>query len=170
MQSLDSCEYIWEAGVGFAQSPPLNYIHDLNRWVNGLTASANIRTASILFSHPDYLKIMFYFLSTSVFFHLQGRVAEVVAHLLLRGHVPASFYRQQCPQPVGDFLLLHRKQVKAHPYIYNQICTHKPLCASVQTSSNCLFRIARRGKTLNKLLFLHQDPHRGGSRKGHAQV
>uniref|UniRef100_A0A3B5Q812 HID1 domain containing n=1 Tax=Xiphophorus maculatus TaxID=8083 RepID=A0A3B5Q812_XIPMA len=29
--SLDSCEYIWEAGVGFAQSPPLNYIHDLNR-------------------------------------------------------------------------------------------------------------------------------------------
>ncbi|XP_006635244.2 protein HID1b [Lepisosteus oculatus] len=31
IQSLDSCEYIWEAGVGFAQSPPLNYIHDLNR-------------------------------------------------------------------------------------------------------------------------------------------
>uniref|UniRef100_A0A673GGY0 Protein HID1-like n=1 Tax=Sinocyclocheilus rhinocerous TaxID=307959 RepID=A0A673GGY0_9TELE len=29
--SLDSCEYIWEAGVGFAQSPPLNYIHDINR-------------------------------------------------------------------------------------------------------------------------------------------
>uniref|UniRef100_A0A3Q2CV89 HID1 domain containing n=1 Tax=Cyprinodon variegatus TaxID=28743 RepID=A0A3Q2CV89_CYPVA len=31
MRSLDSCEYIWEAGVGFAQSPPLNYVHDLNR-------------------------------------------------------------------------------------------------------------------------------------------
>uniref|UniRef100_A0A4W5QIE3 HID1 domain containing n=1 Tax=Hucho hucho TaxID=62062 RepID=A0A4W5QIE3_9TELE len=31
MQSIDSCEYIWEAGVGFAQSPPLNYTHDLNR-------------------------------------------------------------------------------------------------------------------------------------------
>uniref|UniRef100_A0A3B5L4H7 Uncharacterized protein n=1 Tax=Xiphophorus couchianus TaxID=32473 RepID=A0A3B5L4H7_9TELE len=31
MRSIDSCEYIWEAGVGFAQSPPLNYIHDLNR-------------------------------------------------------------------------------------------------------------------------------------------
>uniref|UniRef100_A0AAY4ARC6 Uncharacterized protein n=1 Tax=Denticeps clupeoides TaxID=299321 RepID=A0AAY4ARC6_9TELE len=31
MHTLDSCEYIWEAGVGFAQSPPLNYIHDLNR-------------------------------------------------------------------------------------------------------------------------------------------
>ncbi|KAG7275854.1 hypothetical protein CRUP_033267, partial [Coryphaenoides rupestris] len=31
MQSMDSCEYIWEAGVGFAQSPPLNYHHDLNR-------------------------------------------------------------------------------------------------------------------------------------------
>ncbi|TRY93317.1 hypothetical protein DNTS_029250 [Danionella cerebrum] len=31
MQSLDSCEYIWEAGVGFAQSPPLNYVQDLNR-------------------------------------------------------------------------------------------------------------------------------------------
>ncbi|XP_041830912.1 protein HID1b isoform X1 [Melanotaenia boesemani] len=31
MRSMDSCEYIWEAGVGFAQSPPPNYIHDLNR-------------------------------------------------------------------------------------------------------------------------------------------
>ncbi|KAG5832677.1 hypothetical protein ANANG_G00293680 [Anguilla anguilla] len=31
IHSIDSCEYIWEAGVGFAQSPPLNYIHDLNR-------------------------------------------------------------------------------------------------------------------------------------------
>uniref|UniRef100_A0A3Q2QIB7 HID1 domain containing n=1 Tax=Fundulus heteroclitus TaxID=8078 RepID=A0A3Q2QIB7_FUNHE len=31
MRSIDSCEYIWEAGVGFAQSPPLNYVHDLNR-------------------------------------------------------------------------------------------------------------------------------------------
>uniref|UniRef100_A0A671YP94 HID1 domain containing n=1 Tax=Sparus aurata TaxID=8175 RepID=A0A671YP94_SPAAU len=31
LSSIDSCEYIWEAGVGFAQSPPLNYIHDLNR-------------------------------------------------------------------------------------------------------------------------------------------
>ncbi|XP_035468004.2 protein HID1b isoform X1 [Scophthalmus maximus] len=29
--SIDSCEYIWEAGVGFAQSPPLNFVHDLNR-------------------------------------------------------------------------------------------------------------------------------------------
>uniref|UniRef100_A0A3B3Z3X0 HID1 domain containing b n=1 Tax=Poecilia mexicana TaxID=48701 RepID=A0A3B3Z3X0_9TELE len=31
MRSIDSCEYIWEAGVGFAQSPPPNYIHDRNR-------------------------------------------------------------------------------------------------------------------------------------------
>ena len=31
IRSMDSCEYIWEAGVGFAQSPPLNYHHDLNR-------------------------------------------------------------------------------------------------------------------------------------------
>ncbi|XP_036408842.1 protein HID1 [Megalops cyprinoides] len=31
IHSIDSCEYIWEAGVGFAQSPPLNYTHDLNR-------------------------------------------------------------------------------------------------------------------------------------------
>ncbi|XP_022599156.1 protein HID1-like [Seriola dumerili] len=31
VRSIDSCEYIWEAGVGFAQSPPLNYIHDVNR-------------------------------------------------------------------------------------------------------------------------------------------
>ncbi|CAJ1081467.1 protein HID1-like [Xyrichtys novacula] len=31
IRSIDSCEYIWEAGVGFAQSPPLNFNHDLNR-------------------------------------------------------------------------------------------------------------------------------------------
>ncbi|XP_074476322.1 protein HID1-like [Sebastes fasciatus] len=31
IRTIDSCEYIWEAGVGFAQSPPLNYVHDLNR-------------------------------------------------------------------------------------------------------------------------------------------
>lgn len=31
IQSIDSCEYIWEAGVGFAQSPALNFVHDLNR-------------------------------------------------------------------------------------------------------------------------------------------
>ncbi|KAM9837592.1 protein HID1b [Aulostomus maculatus] len=31
LRFIDSCEYIWEAGVGFAQSPPLDYIHDLNR-------------------------------------------------------------------------------------------------------------------------------------------
>ncbi|XP_039991453.1 protein HID1b [Xiphias gladius] len=31
IRSIDSCEYIWEAGVGFAQSPPLNYMHDLDR-------------------------------------------------------------------------------------------------------------------------------------------
>ncbi|XP_040885463.1 protein HID1b [Toxotes jaculatrix] len=31
VRSIDSCEYIWEAGVGFSQSPPLNYVHDLNR-------------------------------------------------------------------------------------------------------------------------------------------
>ncbi|MEQ2206115.1 cell wall biogenesis protein, partial [Xenoophorus captivus] len=31
MRSIDSCEYIWESGVGFAQSPSLNYIHDRNR-------------------------------------------------------------------------------------------------------------------------------------------
>ncbi|CAN9508647.1 unnamed protein product [Ophioblennius macclurei] len=29
--SMDSCEFIWEAGVGFAQAPPLNYVHDMNR-------------------------------------------------------------------------------------------------------------------------------------------
>ncbi|KAE8576852.1 hypothetical protein XENTR_v10004347 [Xenopus tropicalis] len=31
IHTLDSCEYIWEAGVGFAHSPPLNQTHDLNR-------------------------------------------------------------------------------------------------------------------------------------------
>jgi len=31
MTSIDSCEYIWESGVGFAHSPPHNVIHDSNR-------------------------------------------------------------------------------------------------------------------------------------------
>ncbi|MEE6528732.1 hypothetical protein FKM82_017239, partial [Ascaphus truei] len=31
IHTLDSCEYIWEAGVGFAHSPALNHTHDLNR-------------------------------------------------------------------------------------------------------------------------------------------
>ncbi|ESO82024.1 hypothetical protein LOTGIDRAFT_135546 [Lottia gigantea] len=31
MHSIDSCEYIWEAGVGFAHSPPHNSYHDQNR-------------------------------------------------------------------------------------------------------------------------------------------
>lgn len=31
MTSIDSCEYIWEAGVGFAHSPPHNHTHDQNR-------------------------------------------------------------------------------------------------------------------------------------------
>ncbi|XP_051523219.1 protein HID1-like isoform X2 [Myxocyprinus asiaticus] len=31
IQSIDSCEFIWEAGVGFAQSQPLNHTHDSNR-------------------------------------------------------------------------------------------------------------------------------------------
>ncbi|KAM4664479.1 protein HID1 [Discoglossus pictus] len=31
IHTLDSCEYIWEAGVGFAHSPTPNHTHDLNR-------------------------------------------------------------------------------------------------------------------------------------------
>lgn len=31
LHSIDSCEYIWEAGVGFAQSQPRNPILDLHR-------------------------------------------------------------------------------------------------------------------------------------------
>ena len=31
MQTIDSCEYIWEAGVGFASSPPANLQYDQNR-------------------------------------------------------------------------------------------------------------------------------------------
>ena len=31
MASIDSCEYIWEAGVGFAHSPQHNVIHDHHR-------------------------------------------------------------------------------------------------------------------------------------------
>ena len=31
MATIDSCEYIWEAGVGFAHSPPHNMIFDQHR-------------------------------------------------------------------------------------------------------------------------------------------
>uniref|UniRef100_A0A672HVF1 HID1 domain containing b n=1 Tax=Salarias fasciatus TaxID=181472 RepID=A0A672HVF1_SALFA len=31
VQSIDSCEFIWEVGVGFAQAPPPNSAHDMNR-------------------------------------------------------------------------------------------------------------------------------------------
>ncbi|XP_044309826.1 protein HID1 isoform X2 [Varanus komodoensis] len=31
IHAIDSCEYIWEAGVGFAHSPSPNFFHDLNR-------------------------------------------------------------------------------------------------------------------------------------------
>lgn len=31
MGTIDSCEYIWEAGVGFAHSPSHSSIHDQNR-------------------------------------------------------------------------------------------------------------------------------------------
>ena len=31
MQTIDSCEYIWESGVGFAHSPPSNHTFDSNR-------------------------------------------------------------------------------------------------------------------------------------------
>uniref|UniRef100_A0A2D4PJ55 HID1 domain-containing protein n=1 Tax=Micrurus surinamensis TaxID=129470 RepID=A0A2D4PJ55_MICSU len=31
IHAIDSCEYIWEAGVGFAHSPSPNFSHDLNR-------------------------------------------------------------------------------------------------------------------------------------------
>ncbi|XP_075259274.1 protein HID1-like isoform X2 [Convolutriloba macropyga] len=31
LQSLDSCEYIWASGVGFAQEPPYNFMYDMHR-------------------------------------------------------------------------------------------------------------------------------------------
>lgn len=31
MQTIDSCEYIWEAGVGFAYSQPINVTYDQHR-------------------------------------------------------------------------------------------------------------------------------------------
>lgn len=31
LQAIDSCEYIWEAGVGFAHSPPHYPTHDSAR-------------------------------------------------------------------------------------------------------------------------------------------
>ena len=31
IKTIDSCEYIWEAGVGFSNSPVQNYQHDYNR-------------------------------------------------------------------------------------------------------------------------------------------
>lgn len=31
IKTIDSCEFIWEAGVGFSHSPPQNFNHDYNR-------------------------------------------------------------------------------------------------------------------------------------------
>lgn len=45
---------------------------------------------------------------------------EVVADLLLGGHVPAALSRQQRDQPLGHLLLLHRKQVHAPSVVSNQ--------------------------------------------------
>jgi hypothetical protein len=39
MQTIDSCEYIWEAGVGFAYSQPINVVYDQHRWRDTQTAS-----------------------------------------------------------------------------------------------------------------------------------
>lgn len=48
MHTIDSCEYIWEAGVGFAQSPPQNAQHDSNRL-------EIIRLLLVCFSETMYL-------------------------------------------------------------------------------------------------------------------
>ncbi|VDM23779.1 unnamed protein product [Hydatigera taeniaeformis] len=48
MHTIDSCEYIWEAGVGFAQSPPQNAQHDANR-------TEIIRLLLVCFSETMYL-------------------------------------------------------------------------------------------------------------------
>ncbi|VUZ41805.1 unnamed protein product [Hymenolepis diminuta] len=48
MHTIDSCEYIWEAGVGFAQSPAPNAQHDANR-------TEIIRLLLVCFSETMYL-------------------------------------------------------------------------------------------------------------------
>lgn len=48
-----------------------------------------------------------------VFLSLEDGDTEVAADLLLGGHVPASFPRQQRDQPLGHLLLRHRKQVNS---------------------------------------------------------
>ncbi|VDO01311.1 unnamed protein product [Rodentolepis nana] len=48
MHTIDSCEYIWEAGVGFAQSTPPNAQHDENR-------TEIIRLLLVCFSETMYL-------------------------------------------------------------------------------------------------------------------
>ncbi|CDI96759.1 High temperature induced dauer formation protein [Echinococcus multilocularis] len=48
IHTIDSCEYIWEAGVGFAQSPPQNAQHDANR-------TEIIRLLLVCFSETMYL-------------------------------------------------------------------------------------------------------------------
>lgn len=48
MHTIDSCEYIWEAGVGFAQSPPPNAQYDANR-------TEIIRLLLVCFSETMYL-------------------------------------------------------------------------------------------------------------------
>lgn len=48
MHTIDSCEYIWEAGVGFAQSPGSNAQHNANR-------TEILRLLLVCFSETMYL-------------------------------------------------------------------------------------------------------------------
>uniref|UniRef100_A0A0V0J6K1 Protein HID1 n=2 Tax=Schistocephalus solidus TaxID=70667 RepID=A0A0V0J6K1_SCHSO len=48
MHTIDSCEYIWESGVGFAQSHPPNFQHDSNR-------TEILRLLLVCFSETMYL-------------------------------------------------------------------------------------------------------------------
>ncbi|VDN11198.1 unnamed protein product [Dibothriocephalus latus] len=48
MHTIDSCEYIWESGVGFAQSHPPNVQHDSNR-------TEILRLLLVCFSETMYL-------------------------------------------------------------------------------------------------------------------
>uniref|UniRef100_A0A9R1SBG9 HID1 domain containing n=2 Tax=Cyprinus carpio TaxID=7962 RepID=A0A9R1SBG9_CYPCA len=99
MQSLDSCEYIWEAGVGFAQSPPLNYIHDINR-------------KSIATPHQPYQHAL------PLFTSLLNVVCayDPVGYGIPYNHLLFSDYREQLVEQAVQILIVTLEHEGGQPY------------------------------------------------------
>uniref|UniRef100_A0A665VX05 Protein HID1-like n=1 Tax=Echeneis naucrates TaxID=173247 RepID=A0A665VX05_ECHNA len=120
MQSIDSCEYIWEAGVGFAQSPPLNYIHDLNRTELLRLLLTCFSEAMYLPPSSDnnvYIRLSYYFL---FIFFLEQAVQILIVTLEHDGGVPhcpaspSSMEEQESTGPENLFVnylsRIHREE------------------------------------------------------------